>query len=111
MLTKEENELLTRVGPGTPAGELLRHYWFPVGVAGELTAENPTEVVRILGETLVLFLDQEGRVGLLDDRCPHRGASLSYGRVEARGVACPYHGWLFDTKGNWRITSCLSPDI
>lgn len=100
MLTKEENEMLTRVGPGTPAGELLRRYWFPVGVAHELTPENPTQVVRILGETLVLFLDTEGRVGLLNDRCPHRGASLSYGRVEARGVACPYHGWLFDTKGN-----------
>jgi 5,5'-dehydrodivanillate O-demethylase len=100
MLTKEENEMLTRVGPGTPAGELLRCYWLPVGVAGELTMEQPTQLVRILGETLVLFRDRSGDVGLLNDRCPHRGASLSYGRVEARGVACPYHGWLFDTKGN-----------
>lgn len=100
MLTKEENEMLTRVGAGTPAGELLRRYWLPVAVAGELTAENPTQAVRILGETLVLFRDKSGRVGLIDDRCAHRAASLCYGRVEARGIACPYHGWLYDTKGD-----------
>ena len=100
MLTREENEMITRVGPGTPAGELLRRYWFPVGVASELTAESPTQIVRILGETLVLFRDKKGNVGLLNDRCSHRGASLCYGRVEERGIACPYHGWLYDTKGN-----------
>ena len=100
MLTREENERLTQVGRGTAAGELLRRYWYPVGVASELTEETPTQLVRILGETLVLFRDKKGRVGLLEDRCPHRGASLSYGRVEERGVACPYHGWLYDTKGN-----------
>ena len=100
MLTKEENERLTRVGPGTPAGELLRRYWLPVGVASELSAEAPTQIVRILGETLVLFRDKSGRVGLLEDRCSHRGASLCYGRVEERGISCPYHGWLYDTKGN-----------
>ena len=100
MLTKEENEMLTRVGPSTPAGELLRRYWLPVGVASELSAETPTQIVRILGETLVLFRDKSGRVGLLEDRCSHRGASLCYGRVEERGIACPYHGWLYDTKGN-----------
>jgi 5,5'-dehydrodivanillate O-demethylase len=100
MLTTEENEALTRVGPGTPAGELLRRYWLPVGVASELTGENPTQLVRILGETLVLFRDKRGNVGLLDDRCAHRGVSLSYGRVEERGIACAYHGWLYDTKGD-----------
>jgi 5,5'-dehydrodivanillate O-demethylase len=100
MLTREENDMITRVGPGTAAGELLRRYWLPVGVASELTEENPTQLVRILGETLVLFRDKKGRVGLLNDRCPHRGASLSYGRVEARGIACPYHGWLFNTAGD-----------
>ena len=92
--------MLTRVSAGQPAGELLRRYWLPVGVACELSAENPTQLVRILGETLVLFRDTRGRVGLLDDRCSHRGASLCYGRVEERGIACPYHGWLYDTKGN-----------
>ena len=100
MLTREENEKLTRVGRGTPGGELLRRYWFPVAVTSELTEQKPTQIVRILGETLVLFRDKKGNVGLLEDACPHRGASLSYGRVEERGVACPYHGWLFDTKGN-----------
>jgi 5,5'-dehydrodivanillate O-demethylase oxygenase subunit len=100
MLTREENERLTQVGPGTPAGELLRRYWYPVGVASELTEETPTQLVRILGETLVLFRDKKGRVGLLEDRCPHRGASLSYGRAEERGLSCPYHGWLFDTRGH-----------
>ena len=100
MLTREENEMLTRVGPGTPGGELLRRYWHPVAVAAELTEENPTKFVRILGEDLVLFRDREGKVGLLADRCPHRGASLSYGRVEGRGLACAYHGWLYDTEGN-----------
>ena len=99
MLSREDNEKLTRVGRGTPGGELLRRYWFPVGVAGELTVANPTQLVRILGETLVLFRDKQGRVGLLEDKCPHRGASLSYGRVEPRGLACPYHGWLFNTEG------------
>jgi 5,5'-dehydrodivanillate O-demethylase len=100
MLTAEENEFLTRVGPGTPAGELLRRYWHPVSIAADLTAENPSKFVRILGEDLVLFQTPAGEAGLLHDRCPHRGVSLSYGRVEERGVACAYHGWLFDTKGN-----------
>lgn len=100
MLTREENEMLTRVGPGTPAGELLRRYWLPVGVASELTAATPTQLVRILGETLVLFRDKRGNVGLLNDRCAHRGVSLSYGRVEERGIACAYHGWLYNTKGD-----------
>lgn len=100
MLTKEENERLTRVGPGTPGGNFLRRYWFPVAVAAELTEENPTQFIRILGEDLVLFRDKSGRVGLIDERCPHRGASLVYGRVEERGIACAYHGWLYDVQGN-----------
>jgi len=99
MLTKEENERITRVGPGTPAGELLRRYWLPVSVAAELTEEHPTKFVRILGEDLVLFRDKSGRVGLIQDRCAHRGASLVYGRVEERGIACAYHGWLYDVEG------------
>ena len=100
MLTTEENELLTRVGPGTPCGELFRRYWQPVGTAAELTDEQPTKFVRILGEDLVLFRDGGGRVGLLEDHCSHRGASLVYGRVEERGIACAYHGWLYDVEGN-----------
>ena len=100
MLTKEENERLTRVGPGTPGGELLRRYWLPVAAAKELTDENPTKFVRVLGEDLILFKDKSGRVGLLADHCSHRGASLLYGRVEERGISCAYHGWLYDCEGN-----------
>lgn len=110
MLTSAENELLTRVGPGQPAGELLRRYWLPVAVAEELTVEKPTQVVRVLGETLVLFRNKKGEVGLIDDRCAHRGASLSYGRVEERGLACPYHGWLYDAKGNCLETPAESAE-
>ena len=93
MLTAEENELLTRVGPGTPAGELLRRYWHPVAVAAELTDEQPTKFVRVLGEDLVLFKDKSGRAGLLADHCAHRSASLVYGRVEERGI-CVCLPWL-----------------
>ncbi len=100
MLTHEENELLTRIGPGTPAGELLRRYWYPIAMTQDLTNEQPTRFVRVLGEDLVLFKDRKGQVGLLADHCAHRGASLLYGRVEERGISCAYHGWLYDTQGN-----------
>jgi len=100
MLTPEQNEQLTQVEGGTPAGELLRRYWHPIAIAQELTPETPTKFVRALGEDLVLFLDKGGNVGLIADHCVHRGASLLYGRVEERGIACAYHGWLYDTQGN-----------
>ncbi len=100
MLTKEDNDFLTRVGPGTPCGELLRRYWHPVAIAQDLSPEHPTKFVRLLAEDLVLFLDKSGNVGLLGDHCAHRSASMVYGRVEERGIACAYHGWLYDTCGN-----------
>ena len=100
MLNTQDNEFLTRVGPGTPAGDLLRRYWYPVSFVQDLTEDAPTRFVRLLGEDLVLFLDKTSRVGLLADHCSHRGASLMYGRVEERGIACAYHGWLYDTAGN-----------
>jgi 5,5'-dehydrodivanillate O-demethylase oxygenase subunit len=99
MLTEAQNRILTEVGAGTPGGELLRRYWHPIAVARELTPAAPTRLVRVLGENLVLFLDTSGRAGLVADRCPHRGASLLYGRVEARGISCAYHGWLIDCAG------------
>jgi len=99
-LTQEENDRITRVGPGTPGGELLRRYWHPIAIAAELTDEQPTKFVRVLGEDLVLFKDKSGNVGLLQDHCAHRGASLLYGRVEERGISCAYHGWLYDTRGD-----------
>src|SRR5437879_6383916 len=99
-LTAQDNELLTKVGPGTPCGELFRRYWLPVAMLSELTDAIPTRHVRVLGEDLVLFRDKSGKVGLLADHCSHRGASLLYGRVEERGIACAYHGWLFNAQGH-----------
>jgi len=100
MLTKEENEMLTRVGPGTPCGELLRRYWHPVSIASELTAERrPITRITVLGEELVIFRRPEGGYGLLGEHCSHRGASLYYGFLEDGGLRCPYHGWLYDPSG------------
>jgi len=99
MLSEELNEKLTRVGPDTPAGNLLRRYWWPVAASAEL-ASRPTKKVRLLGEDLVLFRDASGRMGLIAERCPHRRVSLVYGIPEPEGIRCPYHGWLMDRQGN-----------
>ena len=99
-LTKEQNEMLTQTSAGTPGGELLRRYWQALCTVQELTDDNPTKFVRVLSEDLVLYKDKSGSVGLIQDHCPHRGASMLYGRVEERGIACAYHGWLYDTTGN-----------
>jgi 5,5'-dehydrodivanillate O-demethylase len=98
MLSKKENDKLTRVGRGTPAGELLRRYWHPIGVAAELK-DKPIKRVRILGEDLVLFCGAQESYGLLEERCAHRGASLAYGRIEGCNIRCPYHGWLYAPDG------------
>jgi 5,5'-dehydrodivanillate O-demethylase len=100
MLTAEENELLTRIGPGTPAGTLLRRYWQPLVVAAELTPEKPTKRVTIMHEALVVFCDQQGRYGCVAEHCAHRGASLAYGFVEDCGIRCAYHGWKYDAAGH-----------
>jgi phenylpropionate dioxygenase-like ring-hydroxylating dioxygenase large terminal subunit len=99
VLTREENELLTQTGPGTPGGALLRRYWQPVALVEELPPGGAPLAVRVLGEDLVLFRDDEGRVGLLGLHCAHRGADLSYGRCEDGGLRCLYHGWLYDVTG------------
>jgi phthalate 4,5-dioxygenase oxygenase subunit len=99
MVTQEENQLLTQTGPGTPGGELMRRYWQPVAVAADLPPDGPPLPVRLLGEDLVLFRDQAGRPGLLGLHCSHRGADLSYGRLEDGGLRCIYHGWLYDLAG------------
>ncbi|MFM2130011.1 MAG: hypothetical protein RL477_1557 [Pseudomonadota bacterium] len=96
-MRQEDNELLTRVGPGTKMGVLLRRYWWPVGFTQGLTDEPV--LTRLMGEDFVLFRDGQGRVGMVDKACPHRGTSLQYGRAEAAGLRCCYHGWLFDTAG------------
>ncbi|MCY3769045.1 MAG: aromatic ring-hydroxylating dioxygenase subunit alpha [Gammaproteobacteria bacterium] len=93
----QPDPLLTRTGPGTPCGEFLRRYWHPVFIAGEL-GDQP-KLIKILGEELVLFRDRSGRYGLVHKHCPHRRASLEYGRCENRGIRCCYHGWLFDIDG------------
>jgi len=102
----ELNEMITRIGPGTPCGALMRHYWQPVALLDEFDprfapqmAERPIKAVRVLGQDLVLFRDGEGRWGLLDRDCPHRGADLAYGRHEADGIRCPFHGWKFSADG------------
>ena len=99
MLTKEENETLTQVGRGTPGGEYLRRYWMPVACTGELTEEKPIRAFRLMGENLVVYRDQSGRYGVVAEQCPHRKASLAFGRVDAEGIRCPYHGWKFDRAG------------
>lgn len=99
MLSREMNERLTRVGPGTPCGELLRRYWHPLCVAAELTEAKPKKRVRILGEDLVVYRDKQGRYGCLAEQCAHRGCSLYYGFVEEDGLRCPYHGWKYDLTG------------
>jgi phenylpropionate dioxygenase-like ring-hydroxylating dioxygenase large terminal subunit len=99
MISRVENELLTQTHAGTPCGELLRRYWQPVALAEELKADGAPLAVTLMGEELVIFRDERGRVGVLDRHCCHRGADLSYGRLEDGGLRCIYHGWLYDVNG------------
>src|SRR5919199_649539 len=99
MLSKEDNELLTRVGPGTPMGDLMRQYWIPVLQSRELAPGDHARRVRILGEDLVAFRAGNGQLGLVAEHCPHRGASLYFGRIEDASIRCVYHGWQFDLSG------------
>ena len=101
MLPREENELITRVGPGTPMGNAMRRYWIPACLSSEIAEPDcPPVRVRLLGEDLVAFRDTEGRIGLVDEFCPHRRVSLYFGRNEECGLRCVYHGWKFDVDGN-----------
>ena len=105
MLSHEENEDFTRVGPGTPCGELLRRYWWPIGFTDEMKGPRPQKV-RLLGEDFVLFRDGKGQIGLLELLCAHRRTSLALGRVEEQGLRCCYHGWLFDAAGRCLDQPC-----
>lgn len=98
MLTAEKNERLTRVGPGTPMGNLLRRYWHPIAAAGELEGKAAIPI-RILGEDLVLFRDKQDKLGLIGNRCAHRLVEMQYGFVVEEGLRCPYHGWAYDITG------------
>ncbi|MGO8754254.1 MAG: Rieske 2Fe-2S domain-containing protein [Gallionellaceae bacterium] len=111
MLNHEHNELLTRVGQGTPMGDLLRQYWMPAALSSELPdSDKATLRVRLLGENLVAFRATSGQVGLVAEACPHRRASLFYGRNEAEGLRCAYHGWKFDTTGRCTDLPNEAPD-
>jgi len=100
MLPREENQVLTQVGRGTPMGEVMRRYWMPALLSSDLpTPDCPPVRVKLLGEELVAFRDSNGRIGLLDEFCPHRLASLFLGRNEECGLRCVYHGWKFDVAG------------
>src|ERR1700752_3570840 len=102
MLSREQNDMLTRVGPGTPMGELMRRYWVPAALSRELPeADGPPVRVRLLAEDLVVFPTTSGRLGLLDEFCPHHRDSLFLGRNEEAGLRCVYHGWKFDVAGNF----------
>ena len=98
MLTAEENDRLTQVGPESPMGNLFRRYWQPIATSSQLD-ENPVRPVRLFGESLTLFRDRRGRLGLVADRCAHRHVRLMYGIPEEDGLRCCYHGWLYDRTG------------
>src|SRR5438105_7730122 len=99
MLSAEENEYLCRVGPGTPMGDLFRQYWIPAIRSDEVEPSGRPLRMRLLGEDLIGFRTGSGEVGLVQNNCPHRGASLFFGRNEEDGRRCVYHGWKFDASG------------
>ncbi|MGD9886119.1 MAG: Rieske 2Fe-2S domain-containing protein [Reyranella sp.] len=101
MLSKSDNDLLTLTGPGAPMGDLLRRFWMPALLSAELPErDGPPKKLKILGEDLLAFRATDGRVGIVEPHCPHRGANLYYGRNEECGIRCAYHGWKFDVDGN-----------
>ena len=105
-----ESEELTRVGPGTAMGELMRQYWIPAARSSEVQADGDPLRLMLLGEKLIAFRDSSGRVGVMDHRCPHRCASLFFGRNEEGGIRCVYHGWKFDADGNCLDMPNLPPN-
>src|SRR3954447_11198807 len=100
MLSQAENEYLCRIGPGTPMGTLLRRFWLPALISTELPEPDGAPIrLKLMNEQLVAFRDTTGKVGILQNNCPHRGASLFFGRNEESGLRCVYHGWKFDVTG------------
>ena len=99
MLSQKDNERYTRVGKGTPMGELMRRYWHPIAGTSQMMGEDPTMAVRLLGEDLVLYRTPDNEFGLIEQRCAHRGVDLLYGIPEKEGIRCCYHGWLYDFSG------------
>ena len=111
MTNVRDNEILTQVGPGTPMGELMRQYWIPAAMSSELKADGDPMRLVLLGEKLIAFRDSAGRVGIMDHRCPHRGASFFFGRNEENGIRCVYHGWKYDVEGNCVDQANLPPEM
>ncbi len=99
MMSQKKNDEITLIGPGTPAGALMRHYWMPAALTEELDLGRPVVPVRLLGENLALFRKDNGEPALVQRHCPHRGVDLCVGRVENNGLRCPFHGWHFDASG------------
>src|ERR1700754_96894 len=99
MMSQEQNDLMTRTGPKDACGKLMRMYWQPAALVDELQGPRPVKAVRLLGENLVLFRNEDGRYGLIERHCAHRGADLAFGRLENGGLRCAFHGWLFDVSG------------
>ena len=99
MMSQEQNDLMTRTGPKDACGKLMRMYWQPAALVDELEGPRPIRPVKLLGEDLVLFRDEQGRYGLIERHCAHRGADLAFGRLESGGLRCAFHGWLFDATG------------
>ena len=100
MLKKEQNDLVTQTGPGTPMGAMFRRYWLPALLSAELPEPDcPPVRLQLLSEKLICFRDTQGRLGAIDEFCAHRGVSLWFGRVEENGLRCPYHGWKYDVTG------------
>jgi phthalate 4,5-dioxygenase len=101
MLSREDNQYISHVGPGTAVGTLFRRFWLPALVPSELPHPDSDPIrLRLLGEDLVAFRDTNDQVGIIQNNCPHRGASLFFGRNEEAGIRCVYHGWKFDAQGN-----------
>jgi phthalate 4,5-dioxygenase len=110
MTSARDNADLTRVGPGTLMGDLMRQYWIPACLSSELEPGAPPMRLLLLGEQLIAFRDKRGRIGIMDHRCPHRCASLFFGRAEGDGIRCVYHGWKFDAEGRCLDMPNLPPD-
>ncbi len=110
MVTREENDLLCRVEGDAPMGHIMRRHWLPACMSEEVSEPDGAPVrTRLLGEDLVVFRDTSGRLGTLGEHCPHRRASLAFGRNEDCGLRCLYHGWKFDVEGNVLDMAC-EPD-
>jgi len=99
MLSPQLNDLITRTGPGTAGGKLMRRYWQPAALVEELAGNRPIKPLRLFGEDLVIFKDGKGRYGLVGRHCPHRGTDLAFGRLESDGLRCAFHGWKFGVDG------------